>query len=93
MQDEDGARRLFVARHINVALMVEVLDLSDRDAVVAVEPRPLQEDKVKPRALDVVVKDSHGAPLFRVRRKINTLAMLLPLEKISESGLGSGRGG
>jgi ParB family chromosome partitioning protein len=194
-----GARRLFVARHINVALMVEVRDLSDRDAIVAmdIENRqrkdvsPLerglsyarwlrsghfksQDDiaqnlkisssqvsrmlklarlpsaivgafenpsdiceswgldlidilddpnrrqpilhkaraiateprrpsaaivyqlllgastpgrKVKPRALDVVVKDSHGAPLFRIRRQINTLAMLLPLEKISETDL------
>jgi hypothetical protein len=93
VQDGDGARRLFVTRHINVALMVEVRDLSDRDAAVAMGASTSPGRKVKPRALDVVVKDSHGAPPFRIRRQINTLPMLLPLEKISESALGSGRGG
>jgi ParB family chromosome partitioning protein len=32
-----GARRLFVARHINVPLMVELRDLTDREAIVAMD--------------------------------------------------------
>src|SRR4030088_270940 len=43
-----GARRLFVARHINVALMVEVRDLSDRDAIVAMDIENRQRKDVSP---------------------------------------------
>jgi ParB family chromosome partitioning protein len=32
-----GARRLFVARHLNVPLLVELRDISDRDAIVAMD--------------------------------------------------------
>jgi ParB family transcriptional regulator, chromosome partitioning protein len=32
-----GARRLFVARHLNVPLIVELRELSDRDAIVAMD--------------------------------------------------------
>lgn len=32
-----GARRLFVARHINVPLLVELREMSDRDAIVAMD--------------------------------------------------------
>jgi ParB/RepB/Spo0J family partition protein len=32
-----GARRLFVARHLNVPLLVELRDMSDRDAIVAMD--------------------------------------------------------
>src|SRR5262245_58621032 len=32
-----GARRLFVARHLNVPLLVELRDVSDREAIVAMD--------------------------------------------------------
>ena len=32
-----GARRLFVARHVNVELLVQVTQMSDRDAIVSME--------------------------------------------------------
>jgi ParB family transcriptional regulator, chromosome partitioning protein len=32
-----GARRLFVARHLNIPLAVELRDISDRDAIVAMD--------------------------------------------------------
>lgn len=32
-----GARRLFVARHLNVQLLVQVTEMSDRDAIVSME--------------------------------------------------------
>lgn len=32
-----GARRLFVARHLNVPLLVELRDISDRDGIVAMD--------------------------------------------------------
>jgi ParB family chromosome partitioning protein len=32
-----GARRLFVARHLNLPLLVEVRELSDRDAIIAMD--------------------------------------------------------
>ena len=32
-----GARRLFVARHLNVPLMVEIRDVSDREGIVAMD--------------------------------------------------------
>jgi ParB family transcriptional regulator, chromosome partitioning protein len=32
-----GARRLFVARHLNVPLLVEVRDVSDRDGIIAMD--------------------------------------------------------
>jgi hypothetical protein len=39
--------------------------------------------KLRSRARDEVVKDSRGAPLFRIRQQTESIAVLLPIEKIS----------
>jgi ParB family chromosome partitioning protein len=43
-----GARRLFVARHINAALLVEMRDISDRDAIVAMDIENRQRKDISP---------------------------------------------
>lgn len=51
-----GARRLFVARHINRPLMVELRDLNDRDAIVAMDMENRQRQDISPyeRGLSLV---------------------------------------
>jgi len=39
--------------------------------------------KPKTRARDEVVKDRNGTPLFRISRRSNSVALLLPVEKLS----------
>lgn len=48
-----GARRLFVARHLNQPLLVEVRDIADRDAIIAmdIENRLRQDISAYERAL------------------------------------------
>src|SRR5207253_10688731 len=43
-----GARRLFVARHLNKELIVELCDLQDRDAIVAMEIENRQRVDISP---------------------------------------------
>jgi ParB family chromosome partitioning protein len=43
-----GARRLFVARHLNVPLLVELRDVSDRDGIVAMEIENRQRADMTP---------------------------------------------
>lgn len=43
-----GARRLFVARHINVPLLVELRDLSDQEAIVAMDVENRQRKDISP---------------------------------------------
>lgn len=43
-----GARRLFVARHLNKELLVELCDLEDRDAIVAMEVENRQRVDISP---------------------------------------------
>src|SRR5581483_9588134 len=43
-----GARRLFVARHLNVQLLVEVREMTDRDAIVAMDMENRQRQDVSP---------------------------------------------
>lgn len=43
-----GARRLFVARHINAPLLVELRDLSDRDAIIAMDLENRQRRDISP---------------------------------------------
>jgi ParB family chromosome partitioning protein len=43
-----GARRLFVARHINKRLLVELRDLSDRDAIIAMDIENRQRRDISP---------------------------------------------
>ncbi len=43
-----GARRLFVARHINVPLLVELRDMSDREAIIAMDIENRQRVDVSP---------------------------------------------
>jgi len=43
-----GARRLFVARHLNVPLHVELRELSDREAVVAMDIENRQRKDISP---------------------------------------------
>lgn len=43
-----GARRLFVARHLNVPLLVEVREMSDREAAIALDIENRQRRDVSP---------------------------------------------
>jgi ParB family transcriptional regulator, chromosome partitioning protein len=43
-----GARRLFVARHLNVPLVVELREITDREAIVAVDIENRQRTDVSP---------------------------------------------
>lgn len=43
-----GARRLFVARHLNVPLLVELRELSDREAIVVMETENTQRQDISP---------------------------------------------
>lgn len=43
---------------------------------------------VKSRCHDEVIKDRHGQPLFRIRQQAKSVAVLLPIEKVSEQALG-----
>jgi ParB family transcriptional regulator, chromosome partitioning protein len=43
-----GARRLFVARHLNLPLKVELRDMSDRDAIVAMDIENRQRLDISP---------------------------------------------
>jgi ParB family chromosome partitioning protein len=43
-----GARRLFVARHINKPLLVELSDIADRDAIVAMDIENRQRADISP---------------------------------------------
>ena len=43
-----GARRLFVARHLNVPLLVELRELSDREAIVVLDIENRQRQDVSP---------------------------------------------
>jgi ParB family chromosome partitioning protein len=45
--------------------------------------------KLKVQIHDQVVKDENGAPLFRIRRRTNAVALLLPAQKLSPELLGS----
>jgi ParB family chromosome partitioning protein len=48
--------------------------------------------KVKTRLQDEVVKDESGTPLFRIRRHVDTVALLLPLASVSAKSLDEIRG-
>jgi len=65
-------------------------------AIGAVSPRPAAQDvyrellasavhgrKPKKRSHDEVVVDKSGAPLFRIRHQTKSIALLLPVEKVS----------
>jgi ParB family chromosome partitioning protein len=43
-----GARRLFVARHLNVSLLVEMREISDRDALIAMDIENRQRTDISP---------------------------------------------
>jgi ParB family transcriptional regulator, chromosome partitioning protein len=43
-----GARRLFVARHLNVPLKIELRELSDREAIVAMDIENRQRQDISP---------------------------------------------
>lgn len=43
-----GARRLFIARHLNLPLLAEVRDLSDRDAIIALDIENRQRKALSP---------------------------------------------
>jgi ParB family chromosome partitioning protein len=43
-----GARRLFVARHLNIPLRVELRELSDRDAIVAMDVENRHRQDISP---------------------------------------------
>jgi len=47
----------------------------------------LQGRKVRPKACDEIVKDGRGAPLFRIRHQTHSIAIVLPLERVSEKSL------
>ena len=43
-----GARRLFVARHLSVPLLVEIREISDRDALIAMDIENRQRMDISP---------------------------------------------
>jgi ParB/RepB/Spo0J family partition protein len=43
-----GARRLFVARHLNVQLLVDVREMTDRDAIIAMDVENRQRQDISP---------------------------------------------
>lgn len=43
-----GARRLFVARHLNKPLLVEIRDISDREAIIAMDIENRQRKDISP---------------------------------------------
>jgi ParB family chromosome partitioning protein len=43
-----GARRLFVARHLNTPLLVEVREITDRDAIIAMDVENRQRSDISP---------------------------------------------
>src|SRR5580693_5669068 len=43
-----GVRRLFIARHLNVPLLIQVRDLSDREAVIALDIENRQRKELSP---------------------------------------------
>jgi ParB-like partition proteins len=43
-----GARRLFVARHLNIPLKVEIRELSDREAIIAMDIENRQRQNISP---------------------------------------------
>jgi ParB family transcriptional regulator, chromosome partitioning protein len=43
-----GARRLFIARHLNVELLVELREMTDRDAIVAMDIENRQRRDISP---------------------------------------------
>lgn len=43
--------------------------------------------KVKVRSRDEVVSNAHGVPVFRIRQQRNSLALLLPLQGVSQESL------
>jgi ParB family chromosome partitioning protein len=43
-----GARRLFVARHLNVQLLVDLRDLTDQDAIIAMDMENRQRQDISP---------------------------------------------
>jgi ParB/RepB/Spo0J family partition protein len=43
-----GARRLFVAKHLNVPLLVEIREMTDREAIVAIDVENRQRADVSP---------------------------------------------
>jgi ParB family transcriptional regulator, chromosome partitioning protein len=66
-------------------------------AFAATEPRPPAREiyrqllsasvpgrKARPRRRDEVVNGRNGKPLFRIRQQINTIALLLPVDRISD---------
>jgi ParB family transcriptional regulator, chromosome partitioning protein len=70
-------------------------------AIVATTPRPAGRDvyrqlmaasapgrKPKRAVHDMIVKGQDGEPLFRVRQQTNTIAILLPVTRISEDMIG-----
>lgn len=74
-------------------------------AIAAREPRPsacevyrqlvaafAEGRKVKPARRDDIVKDRAGAPLFRIRQQRSSIAVVVPLSRLSASRLAEMRG-
>jgi ParB family chromosome partitioning protein len=70
-----------------IALARTFVDMSPRPAAMDVYQQLIsaavsgRKSRAKPH--DEVVTDANGSPLFRIRRQARTIALLLPIEKIS----------
>jgi ParB family chromosome partitioning protein len=76
--------------------------LSRARAIAKSSPRPAAKEiyrellaastqgpRIRPAVRDVVVKDLEGSPLFRFRRQTSSVAVILPLDKVSPRVLDS----
>jgi ParB family chromosome partitioning protein len=73
-----GARRLFVARHLNVLLSIEVRELDDRDAIVAIDIENRQRKELSPyergRAYRMWIREGIAESQDELARMLNVSA-------------------
>ncbi len=60
-----GARRLFVARHLGVPLQIEIREMSDQEALVAMDIENRHRQDTSPYERGVIYKRCLGSGIFR----------------------------
>jgi ParB/RepB/Spo0J family partition protein len=88
-----GARRLYVARHVNMPLLVELREISDRDAVIAMDIENRQRLDVSPyerglsyaRWLDSGVFGSQDEIAEALKVSTSQVSRLLKLARLPEA--------
>lgn len=83
--EDTGRRGLTIQRARSIADSRARPPARDVYQQLLLAPAKGRKRRVKPH--DEVVKSQNGVPLFRIRRQTNTIAVLLPLDRISEPAL------